>query len=309
MEWPFEKGGVNLAGRAVLEMPSFNGPPEVILNGWIDALLHIRDYARTAGDVEAMDFFKANIQFLVDILPVFDCREAGISRYSDVSPYRAWITLATPADIDSIRLLYRPKFDYLKPILIRPGCAEGPESFSPYDNHIVRRNGRKALVWLTASQLYDTVVIAKSGQLEVSLNTGSIARSQSTPGFAGGEERLFVGGELGEGELAASFGADDGLICGYPTNFSKGGTTNYYHVYHVVGLMLLALGGEVSEEQKRSMLSWSLKWRDDIRRLSKEGLIFVDPQILLTKTNENQFAPHFSDYDAMIQKAIRTVGM
>ncbi|MEE4210227.1 MAG: D-glucuronyl C5-epimerase family protein, partial [Parvularcula sp.] len=103
MEWPFENGGINLADRAVLEMPSFAGPPEIILNGWIDAILHMRDYAAVTEDDDAWSFFERNIAFLVEVLPNFDAREVSISRYSDASPYRVKVELADAADVDSLQ--------------------------------------------------------------------------------------------------------------------------------------------------------------------------------------------------------------
>jgi hypothetical protein len=108
---------------------------------------------------------------------------------------------------------------------------------------------------------------------------------------------------LSEGRRAVKLGPEDGFICGYPTNFSKGGTTNYYHVYHVVALMMLALGGEVPVHEARVMLEWSAKWRHYMEELGEKGLKFQDPQKLLEATNKNQISPDHKDYGALLSKA------
>jgi hypothetical protein len=305
MEWPFEKGGINLAGRAVLEMPSFSGPPEIILNGWIDALLHIRDYAEAVDDKEAMQFFQKNVEFLTEILPNFNAPEAKISRYSDLSPYRVKIRLADSKDVDSLRVLYRPKHSALEPILVPLKRTADSNNFSIYDNQILRQNGREATVWLSCSQLYETVILANSKSMMVELSKGSIERRQSTPGFAG--DSLNLPGEPVDGSTqSASLSSDTGLICGYPTNFSKGGTTNYYHVYHVVGLMLLALGEGVEIPQKRILIEWALKWYDDMQQIQRdEGLPFEPFEDMLTATTANQYRVVYSSFDQLLRDARR----
>lgn len=303
MEWPFEKGGINLAGRAVLEMPSFSGPPEIILNGWIDALLHIRDYAEAADDGDAMQFFRQNVSFLTEILPNFDAPEANISRYSDVSPYRVKVLLADAKDVESLRVLYRPKHPALEPILVPLKKTRDPENFSVYENQILRENGREATVWLSCSQLYETVILANSRSMTVNLSKGSIKRRQSTPGFGG--DAVSRIGEPVEGNLqSVSLSSNDGLICGYPTNFSKGGTKNYYHVYHTVGLMLLALGQGVEPEQRRILIEWALKWYEDMQEIQRdEGLIFETVEELLDATTANQYQVVYHSFDQLLTDA------
>ncbi|MGK2741203.1 D-glucuronyl C5-epimerase family protein [Tepidicaulis sp. LMO-SS28] len=246
MRWPYEKGGVNLANRAVLEMPSFSGPPEIILNGWIDALLHIQDYAETTGNVEAREFFKRNVEFLAEIVANFDADSARISRYSDVSPYRIKVTLSRPGDVDTLELLYLPRIDGLPSIRVPLERTADADNFSPYENQIWRQNGRIAFVWASCSQHYDTILVSRSDEMVAEVDSGIVSRRQSTPGKGG----TIVVKESGvDGDFRyVTFNKGDGLICGYPTNFSKGGKYNYYHVYHIVGLMLLAASPEVEAE-------------------------------------------------------------
>lgn len=299
MLWPFEKGGVNLAGRAVLEMPSFAGPPEIILNGWIDALIHMRDYGEISGNQKALDFFKTNVAFLADILPNFDARDVTISRYSDLSPYRVKARLARPQDVDTLQVLYRPKIEGLPAIKVPLKLKEENEEISSYENHIARQNGREAIVWLSCSQMYDTVLVSRSPEMTVETSRGRYDRRATIPGNAG--EPLTMPSSSSGDLRFVSLGAQNGLICGFPTNFSKGGTHNYYHVYHIVGLMLVALSDEVDADDRKTLLTWALKWKDDMERIQKsEDLEFRSLHDMLGDINANQAKIAYSDFDKLL---------
>lgn len=310
LAWPFQYGGVNLNDVAVLEMPSFAGPPEIILNGWIDALLHIRDYGKIVSDKEALDLFQRNVAFLAKILPCFDCREARISRYSDLSPYRAKVTLAKPQDVSSLRLLYIPRLQELTPILVPLASRErNGDEFSIYENHIFSQNGRSAHVWLSCSQLYDTVLISDSRSMEVSLHAGVIDRKKATPGHLG--EMVRKRSVSSDHPAFIAFRPDrDDLICGYPTNFAKDGRENFYHSYHVVSLLLLAIGDYVSDEQRRVMARWALEWLDDMTSIQlQEGLVFRDTQQMLGSINGGKIDVTFTDFAELLEAASSFVGV
>lgn len=302
MLWPFERGGVNLANRAVLEMPSFESAPEIILNGWIDALLHIRDYAETTGNEEAMGFFRENIRFLVKILPVFDAPEAGISRYSDSSPYRVKVTLSKPEDVETLQVLYRPIFEGLPTIHVPLRRTRDQDDFSPYNNQIFRQSGKRAHVWITCSQLYETVLISSSDTMRVEFDAGTLSRRQSTPGRGG--ETVVINGESSGDLRYVTLGPERGMVCGYPTNFLKGGKKNYYHVYHIVGLMLLALGDGVDPGQRTELIEQSLAWLDDMRDIEqREGLEFHPLQDMLRDINANRSIVTFTDFAQLLDDA------
>ncbi|WP_319532655.1 D-glucuronyl C5-epimerase family protein [uncultured Cohaesibacter sp.] len=293
--WPFEKGGVNLANKAVLEMPSFAGPPEIILNGWIDAIIHINDYATWSNDDDAREFAKDNVLFLSQIIQNFDCGEMGISRYSDLCPYRTKIYLASPDDVPSLQILYRPKFDGLPTIKVIPQFTQDPDSFSAYDNQIFRQNGKIAHVWLSMSQLYETFVCSSSKQMRLTVSIGELNRTSTGPGL-GGELKEYESTEF-DGGRYVHLPHDDGFVCGYPTNFSKGGTHNYYHAYHVVGVLLLAFADLVGPEQKLKLIRWALKWRDDYDRIIREEELSFRPlQDMLSDINANKSSIEFPDY-------------
>jgi hypothetical protein len=306
MLWPFEKGGTNLANRAVLEMPSFAGPPEIILNGWIDALLHTRDYVALSGDEEARQFFRANVAFLAEILPNFDAPDANISRYSDLSPYQVQVTLASPTDVDSLRILYRPMKDSLPSILVPLARTKDPKNYSNYENQILSQDGRSAQVWVSCSQLYDTVLLADTDQMILEVGSGVLDRKQSAPGPNGKTLKL-VGVPVDGRTQHITLGTSNGLICGYPTNFSKSKKDNFYnfyHVYHVVSLMLLALGGDVEVEQQKVLIRWALKWYEDMREIqSSEKLGFRDPQELLEGTNRTLAVVQHRNFEGLLANA------
>ncbi len=307
MHWPFEKGGINLAGRALLEMPAFYGPPEIILNGWIDALIHTRDYAQLNDDAEALQLFKANVAFLVRIIGNFDARDAGLSRYSDVSPYRVKVRVASADDIRGLQLLYRPRIDGLPTIRVPLEPTKDPDNFSMYDNQIVRQNGREAWVWLSCSQLYTTTLVSASSSLSLEVETGEIKRDRTAPGSGGKALKLEA---QDSGPLrSVTLSSDDGLICGYPTNFLKGGEINYYHVYHVVGLLLVAMSKELYPLERAALIEWAFKWKGDIDRIRRaEGLRFRELQDMLDDINANRAIISYSKFSELLKDAEAALG-
>lgn len=306
MLYPFEDGGVNLANKAVLEMPLFYGPPEIILNGWIDALLHIRDYGEISGNDEAIDFFKSNVEFLADILPNFDARHATISRYSDMSPYRVKVRVASPGDVADLQVLYRPIVDGLPAIKVPLAPPLDPDDFSIYDSQILRQNGREALVWLGCSQMYETVLVSRSEELSVQFAIGEYDRRSTTPGSRG--DQIMKESEQDGDYRTVTISKDDGLICGFPTNFSKGGTHNYYHSYHVVGLLLVAMSEQVTNEDRRTLIEWALRWKDDIDHIKEtEGEEFRALEDMIGDINANQAKVTYSDFDVLLENALAAI--
>jgi hypothetical protein len=305
--WPYERGGVNLADRAVLEMPLFAGPPEIILNGWIDALLHTRDYAEAMHDDEAIAFFRRNIGFLVDILPLFDCRDAQISRYSDLSPYRAKISVARPEDVNTLEVLYRARIDGLPSIRVPLEKTHDPNNFSPYENQILRQSGRNAFVWLSCSQLYETIVVAKSTSLSAEINTGVLDRKQASPGIYG---KVVKFESLEEnGKRYFSFSSNREFFGGYPTNFAKNAVENFYHVYHIVALLLLAVGKHIQQTEREIFVGWALRWIEDMHFIEKnENLRFRDPQSMLELVNKNQIQATETDFKKLLRKVLSIRG-
>lgn len=303
MYWPFEKGGVNLYDVAVLEMPSFAGPPEIVLNGWLDALIHIRDYGVEQNDARAIGLFKKNIAFLAKILPNFDVSDQNISRYSDLSPYRVKATTDSEQSVGSMRVLYIPKISELKPILVPLKPTADTGNFSPYENQMFKRDGKSAFVWLSCSQLYDTVLVADSASLSLEMKVGAYDRKASTPGLRGKDYKPFI--YQGKDISYAVISPNDGPICGYPTNFSIRGDENFYHAYHVAALLILGMGDFIAEDQKKQLIGFAIKWYGDIDILErKEGLKFRDLSSVLNGIGKGRLVAGHSLNEDLLNDAL-----
>jgi len=310
MQFPFNLGGINLEGVSLLEMPSYRSAPEIILNGWIDTLLHINDYRIVTGDAEARDFLVKNLNFLVKIIDNFDISEFNISRYSCASPYCIKIILDEDAESTSVRILYQPKYEELEPLIIDLEASTDSSSVtSIYDNHIINRNGNIINAWVSCNQLYDTIVISSSGNMKVEFDVGTLSRLQTTPG-SGGEHIILQSRPINTELYKSYINLDEvthKIICGYPTNFKKDGNKNYYHVYHVVSLMLTALSiSDISEEDlQKELLYWALKWLEDINIIEEqENLSFIDLQDMLDSINLNKTLITYTSVDKLMSDSL-----
>jgi hypothetical protein len=304
MRFPFEQGGVNLADRAILEMPSFRAAPEIVLNGWLDALLHLADFVRETGDRDASAFLAENVAFLAEVLPAFDVPEHRISRYSDLSPYRLRLTLERPQDAAGLRVLYLPRHDRLPSLLVPLTTLDNPGKPSPYDNQIVATNGRVLHAWVSCSRLYTTYVLSPGASLAATVNTGVVDPLRSAPGV-GGETVELEGRATGDGSYVVVDPSDARLTCGYPTNFMKNGDTNFYHVYHVVSLMLLARSiDDLPGPIERALLEWADRWLGYIETAElRAGLRFTSLDDILKGANAMQLRIEAESADELVSWA------
>jgi hypothetical protein len=87
LSFDYYDGGVNLENKALLEIPLFRPAPEIILNGWLHAILNLKNYVEYYRDDQAKELLLVNIQFLADSLGNFHDEKSGLSLYSDLSPY------------------------------------------------------------------------------------------------------------------------------------------------------------------------------------------------------------------------------
>jgi hypothetical protein len=196
--------------------------------------------------------------------------------------------------------------DSLPSILVPLARTKDPKNYSNYENQILSQDGRSAQVWVSCSQLYDTVLLADTDQMILEVGSGVLDRKQSAPGPNGKTLKL-VGVPVDGRTQHITLGTSNGLICGYPTNFSKSKKDNFYnfyHVYHVVSLMLLALGGDVEVEQQKVLIRWALKWYEDMREIqSSEKLGFRDPQELLEGTNRTLAVVQHRNFEGLLANA------
>jgi D-glucuronyl C5-epimerase C-terminus len=95
-------------GRIIAETPS--RPNDVILNGWLTAMLNVYDYSERAGSREAKELFDANVAALEHDLPLFDVPALRNSRYGSAGYAYFRIVLpslapdAAPYSVTGIRL-------------------------------------------------------------------------------------------------------------------------------------------------------------------------------------------------------------
>ena len=296
--FPFSDGGVNMEGRVLLEVPNFRSPPEIVLNGWMDALIHLHDYLGVGGTAELQSAFDANVATLAKLLPHFDDESSRLSRYSNVSPYRVRVHFRRSLrDMPRVGLLYRSHLEgfsaYLIKDLWRDGCAQ-----NYFENQILRFSRPYADVLVSSSSLYDLElqVAADATHMEVSSRPFGI---WSAP--TGTSARLFViepasraGGDKTVFRLPSGL-----LTTGQPTDFAKG--LNFYHTYHVVAL--LELSRMAREASARTVLrDMALKWLDYIdaphKSVVKGRLHFADLALVhrqLSNGRGNRNPPRFED--------------
>lgn len=91
----------------------------------------------------------------------------------------------------------------------------------------------------------------------------------------------------------------DEMICGCPTNFSKQGGLNYYHVQHVVALIYLAVAADMSDETRSKLLHWVQLWHEAMEGLTVAAMLsFADPQDVLDGINRGKVLTQLEDWEA-----------
>jgi len=277
--YPFTNGGVNLANKAVLEMPSFYGPPEIILNGWLDALVNIRDYIILTRDQEALQFYKNNIHFLTRVLGNFDSPNGNTSLYSDTSPYKIKILVSKSSNANTLKVSYIPKIEDFPLVQISLNDRQQKE-YSLYDSHLVKSGKNEFVAFIQCNKNYKTKISAKSDFIKVNLRPGIISPYQSTPGNSGKMIELSNYANK-DGISSIIIDSTSRLICGYPTNFIKN-KKNFYHPYHIVLLSILSKDKNIELKQRKILQIWAKKWLLDMRRIEQQTkLSFYDPQEIL----------------------------
>src|SRR5690606_34167460 len=101
------EGGTNLNGVALLEFPLFHSNPEVILNGWLHALLKLSDHAVAMNDKASAELIRKNLQFFVRNHSAWFDEKRNITRYSDTSPVR--VNIAGAESAQQFAVIYKAK--------------------------------------------------------------------------------------------------------------------------------------------------------------------------------------------------------
>lgn len=254
---PYWQGGINLNDKALIELPLVNAPPEIILNGWLHALLFLGSYAELSEEDEAKNLFASNIRFLSDVLQNFNDPVTGLSLYSDLSPYRVCMT-SEHSDLQ-YEVLYRSNSKSLDDVRTRLTNMTQEGDVSPYTNHIsiITSNLKKKYGWVSLSKNYDTYIISEQ-PFFLEIDTGKYDPLKATPQRTGETKRI-QSEPLSEKHVIR-LDTLDGVFKGSPTNFAKKGGLNYYHVYHVVALAILLDKYTLPESAEVKMREMMLHW-------------------------------------------------
>ncbi len=278
LDFDYYRGGPNLADVALLELPLFRSAPEIILNGWLDALLHLHDYVAFYHDAQARELLAGNVRFLARILPSFNDEKTGLSLYSNLCPYFVSVRVAG-AQSYSLTAFYQSRVPELADLRFSLSEIAG-ETHSPYDNQVVTRSETSAEVWVSASQLYETYIVSKDGPFAVEFDSGTYDPYRATPA-RGGEDVRLESQQVGTYYVVRLNADRDRLFCGYPTNFGKD-SGNYYHAYHVVALACLLTSGAVPDELVPELREWMVRWHEAAARVTEgQGLAFAAYQGVL----------------------------
>jgi hypothetical protein len=283
LQFPVERGGVCADGSAILEGPNFRSCPEIILNGWLDALLHLHDYLRVVPDSALLAFFRQNVRTLTELLPYFDCPSERLSRYSNLCPYifRAHVARQPQHNPPLVRVEYRSREprhrDYWIPDLRRLGRASG----SLYDNRIERSGAGYVDFSISVAGHYDIVIEIAADCAKLSFDPGMTDETSTVP--ARTFRRQFIASSKPYDGASTQFlirPVDLGLIAGCPTNFLKPGGQNVYHSYHVAALYELALTTNEAE-QRRALVEYADRWLAYIQHPKHkpyaDRFVFADP--------------------------------
>ena len=297
----YHEGGVLWQEEIFLELPIYYSPPEVILNGWIDALLSYSDYVEHYPSEENRKIFEASTTAMAEMLGQFDDRDRRLSLYSNTTPLRVFLDKSEPEQSFEIDFLSRrePFPDYEIELLEIDQIMFGGESqYSSFNTQILHDNGSTVTATLSCNQNYDTIVSSEH-PFDVRFSTGVYDNGRAAPAVGG--ENIHLESIQRDGLFVLHLDENrDRLFCGYPTNFAKTGGENFYHQYHIVGLLYLASGANISEEVKERFLEYANLWMEytDIRE--NEGLTFTPYQNVLDSINSHKFDVTVENWDELL---------
>ena len=311
MQFPFEKGGVCLDGNAILEVPNFRSCPEIVLNGWTDALIRLHDYLETTPDRDFIEFYERNLAALVQLLPSFDAPDAQLSRYSNLCPYvfRAHVNASRSSRVlPRVIVEYSPHLSGWNAYRIDP--LRSGEGLRPcaYDNRI-ERNARSSIdLRLSASGLHDLHIHVEAESSHLSFDPGTFDMATTLPAPTRRLQVLAPASRSGNFTTFAVRPAELGLLSGCPTNFMKNGRENYYHVYHVVALYLLALTTR-DFSQRKALTDMAQHWENyveaDMHKQLGSEAVFSKPQKFLKRMNRLRAMPGPSKFMTLKKLAMK----
>jgi len=299
LAFSYYEGGVNLENRALLEFPLFRSAPEIILNGWLHALLYLRQYADYYDDPQAKELLASNLNFLGQIIGSFHHEATGLSLYSDLSPYRIRIH-HEGGPSRQLFAFYRARIPDLSDLVFELAPIVH-DTRSPYDNQIITQTEKTTDIWISCSQHYETYLVAEGAPFSITFNTGEYSPSQATQG-PGGEQVELASVQEGDYYVVHVTSVRDKLFCGYPTNFIKSGE-NYYHTYHIVALACILATVDLHRDTRARLRMWMENWIQTVDELSAKGFVFTNYQAVLDELVEHQACSITRDWETLLRTA------
>jgi len=299
LSYDYYDGGVNFQNSALLEIPLFRSAPEIILNGWLHALLHLNNYVVYYQDVQAKELLSANINFLATCLKNFHDEQTGLSLYSDLCPYSVRLHHETEKP-QNLTVFYKSTIGDFNDLVFELKAIEH-DTQSPYDNQIIRQTKSFTDIWISCSQHYETYIVSDK-PVNASFSTGKYSPGRSTPGKGGTDLKLRPD-SIEQYYVINVTSVRDMLFCGYPTNFSKLGE-NYYHAYHVVALACILASIDLPDETRASLTKWMERWVDTIESFGKsEKFKFTSYDKILRDLFKHKVFTLTDDWDKLLRTA------
>lgn len=230
----FEKGGVNL-GPALLEIPNFKSCPEIILNGWLHAILALGDMSILLKTTEPQPFITRNIEFLLKNKNAWENDEVGLTNYSDTSLHRVRIQPSNARAAVKARYMSHVKELGNYEALLLDDFADTDNA---YNFRRLKMLGAKNqfLASIAVSKLFATSVWSSSPfSMFYRNSTHDPLKSQPIPVGPWKEVKSSAVAHGHEIRMA-----DLGLDVGSTTTFTKSNGRNFYHMYHIVALLYIS---------------------------------------------------------------------
>ncbi len=261
----YYQGGVNLDNRFLLELPLLHSPPEIILNGWLYSLLHLKKYIDFYHDPEAENLFNNNIRTLAKSLSSFHDSNTGLSLYSNLTPYRIRLYYSHEYPT-KLFVFYKSHISGIRNLTFKLKLNKIKEGI--YNNHISKITKKYIDIWVSCSQMYDTFLVADKS-FYVKFFTGRYSPFSSIP-KSGGEAIILESKIADNYNIVNITSVRNKLFCGYPTNFLKPGGKNYYHIYHIVALLCLLDSEKIPKNVQDIFKFWIKRWMKTVKILENK---------------------------------------
>ena len=236
----------------LLELPLDNNYPEVILNGWLHAIIRLIDFYNNTG--YGKSFIESTIKKLSNTLVQFDDKKNKISKYSNLSPYR--IKIYNPSN---------PKIYYNGSNVFELKN----DATSIYSCHITEVSGSNCILYIGIPNEYSPKIF-NDEPFSIEFFVGSYSPYFTIPQQGG--EVIKLNSVKSKDRYVIQI-KNENLFTGYPTPFTKLNKKNYYHVYHVVALgeIIKSFDSEYNPTLEKYYLKWD-KYIDD-RNFEKKEIV------------------------------------